>query len=258
MREYRVFQLYSDELKKHKRIYVHLPKDYDNSAEYYPVLYMHDGQNLFDDQTAYHKRSWRIIEELERNEQWFNTLIIVGIESDIDRNDELIPYPFRLKEDGPLYGGRAIHYLDFIVETVKPLIDKRFRTMKDPSNTALMGSSFGGVNSFYAALQYSHVFHRFGCLSNAFHYGFYNPLKELLQRSDLSTVIKLYLDFGTNETTDEEENQAYMTCNKEIYQLIQEKTSKNQSKLVVIDGGKHHERDWQKRFIDVISYIFSN
>jgi predicted alpha/beta superfamily hydrolase len=258
MKEYRTIRFYSEQLKKHKRVYVYLPENYDVSEDFYPVLYMHDGQNLFDDQTAHHKRSWRILDELEQHEEWKNKLIIVGIESDQERTDELIPYTFQFSDDDKTYGGKADLYLDFITMTVKPLIDKRFRTFKNRNNTAIMGSSFGGVNSFYAALQYAHVFSRFGCVSNAFHYGFYEQLKERTKQADLTSVRKLYLDFGTKETSSDLDNQGYIDSNKAMYELVSSQLDDEQVSLVIVEGGKHHERDWQKRFIDVLSYLFTD
>lgn len=258
MREYRVIDVYSDELKKIKKIYLYLPQNYETSDENYPVLYMHDGQNLFDDQTAYHKRSWRILEELEAREDWKNRLIIVGIQSDNQRTDELVPYDVTFEGDKNVYGGKANQYLDFISYTLKPYIDQRFRTLKDPYNTAIMGSSFGGVNSFYAALQYHHIFGRFGCVSNAFHYGFFDKIKKDLSRSDISSIYKMHLDFGTKESSNGIENQGYIDSNKEIYELVLKQLHDHQVRLVVVEDGKHHERDWQKRFIDIISYLFTN
>lgn len=255
MREYLVLFMDSPQLNVTKRIFIALPEGYHDSDEHYPVLYLHDGQNLFDDMTAHHKRSWRILDELEGSDA--PKVILVGIENGgTKRADELIPWEFKFNTLNNKGGGKADLYLDFITETVKPYVDLRFRTFKNRKNTGIMGSSFGGVNSFYAALKYNHVFSRFGCLSNAFFYGFYDKMKDLASASDFHGVRRLYMDFGTNESSVDMENDDYLRTNKEMYAIVQSKLDDSHLRFEVIDGGKHHERDWQKRFVDILTYLF--
>ena len=169
MNEYTTIILYSPQLEMDKHIYVYLPKSYHQSNKQYPVLYMHDGQNLFDDKLAFQNRGWRIM-ELYNEYANMPEVIIVGIESDgRSRTDQLIPYPFQFPKNIRFFGGKADLYLDFITETVKPLIDERYRTFQNRKNTAIMGSRFGGVNTIYAALKYKTFFGRFACVSGAFH-----------------------------------------------------------------------------------------
>ena len=191
MKEYRVLNMYSPELKKEKRIYVYLPKSYTTTDKFYPVLYMHDGQNLFDDKTAFMNRSGRIIDAYKTHPE-LPELIIVGIESDEDRANELVPFEFT-GHDGKLQGGNADNYLTFIAKTVKPYIDRHFRSFKSPKNTGIMGSSFGGVNATYAALAFGEYFTRFGCVSNAYFYGgFFQQLKDLAKQASFERVKKFY------------------------------------------------------------------
>ncbi len=257
MKEYRVLTLFSKELNKEKRIYVYLPKSYHNTDKYYPVLYMHDGQNLFDDKTAYMSRSWRIMDAYINNPD-LPEVIIVGIESDEDRNDELVPYEF-IYQDGSKAGGKADLYLSFITRSLKPYIDRTFRTFKSPKNTGIMGSSFGGVNSTYAALMYGEYFTRFGCVSNAFHYGgFFKSLKSLAENSTFTNVKKFYMDVGTRETEHKSISNLYVDTNQDMYELLQEKIDESCLKFVIVEDGIHHESAWEKRFPSIIKYMFND
>jgi predicted alpha/beta superfamily hydrolase len=257
MKEYRTVIMNSIALQKEKRIYIYLPKSYDTSDKYYPVLYMHDGQNLFDDKTAFMNRSWRIMDSYIEHPD-LPEVIIVGIASDEDRADELVPFEFRYK-DGKQAGGKADRYLSFITKEVKPYIDKTYRTFKSPKNTGIMGSSFGGVNATYAAFAFSAYFTRFGCVSNAYYYGgFFNELKKLAKQASLQSVKKFYLDVGTNETDNKQINQLYIDSNQEMYDLLKDKIEETKLAFHVIKDGIHHETDWEKRFPDIVKFLFND
>lgn len=257
MKEYRVLKMYSKELKKEKRIYIYLPKSYSSSNKLYPVLYMHDGQNLFDDKTAFMNASWNIIDTCHENPD-VPEVIIIGIESDEDRSDELVPYEFTY-QDGGQAGGNADAYLTFITQTLKSYIDSNFRTYKASKNTGIMGSSFGGVNSTYAAFVYGTYFTRFGCVSNAYYYGgFFDKLKDLATTSNLGSVKKFYMDVGTCETEDDRYNELYVDSNKEIYEILKEKIPESNLRFNIIDGGIHHETAWEKRFPEIIKFLFND
>lgn len=255
--EYKMINLFSKELNREKQVYIYLPKNYSNTSKSYPVLYMHDGQNLFDDQTAYMNRSWRIIDLYRQNPDMIE-LIIVGINSDdVARADELIPYQFNYKED-IIWGGEARKYLDFIVKTVKPMIDSKYRTLKDASNTGLMGSSFGGVNTLFASVAYSDYFTRFGCLSNALMYGFYPKLKQDLLDKEYHSIKKLYMDVGDSETNQDEWNNIYVTYNDEVYDILKGKIEPDKLTYQVIKNGIHHESSWELRFKEIVQYLFES
>lgn len=258
MKEYRVLKMYSEFLKKDKRLFIYLPKDYDLSDEFYPVLYMHDGQNLFDDAISYAGKSWGIMEAYEEHPD-LPKLIIVGIESDEERSDELIPVPFEYFETKEVAGGKADLYLNFITKELKPYIDKTYRTLKSPKHTGLMGSSFGGVNTLYAALAYENYFSRFGIISNAYLFdGFKNKMDDLLEKKRFTSVRKLWLDVGTNEHESVEFKTAYLDNNKELAEILYKKLSKEQFHFKIIEGGIHHESEWAKRFSEILYYLFNN
>jgi len=254
MREYSIFKISSERLKRDIRIFVSLPKSYCSTGKFYPVLYMPDGQNLFDDKQASYGKSWGILETYEKHPS-LPELIIVGIESDENRSDELTPFKF-VFGDGPEVGGRINDFLDFIVKTLKPFVDKKYRTFKSPKNTGIMGSSFGGVLATYAALKYTDYFTRFGCVSNAY-YPFQKQFAELAKNSEMSNVKKLYMDVGTKETDDVKHKSLYIESNQEIYNILKEKIVPENIRFEIIKDGIHNEKDWEKRFPHIVNFLFN-
>jgi predicted alpha/beta superfamily hydrolase len=148
------------QLNRTRRIWIYLPADYASSARRYPVLYMHDGQNLFDDFTSF-AGEWGVDESLD---SVANACIVVGIDNGGEkRMNEYNP------NDTEKFGkGEGKEYLAFIVENLKPHIDKQYRTIKDKQHTWMAGSSMGGLISFYAGVYYPHVFGGLGIFSPSF------------------------------------------------------------------------------------------
>ncbi|HYE53636.1 MAG TPA: alpha/beta hydrolase-fold protein, partial [Chitinophagaceae bacterium] len=151
---------YMPQLKRYRRIWVYLPPGYFIGNKRYPVLYMHDGQNLFDDATAF-SGEWGIDETLDSMKKH---CIVVGIDNGgLKRMNEYNPY------DNDRFGkGEGKQYLAFIVKTLKPFIDKKYKTLADKKNTHIAGSSMGGLISMYAAIVYPNVFGSAGVFSPSF------------------------------------------------------------------------------------------
>ena len=135
------FTIDAPQLNCTKKIWLYLPKEYATSKKKYPVIYMHDAQNLFDAETAY-AGEWNIDEKLDSlNAQ----VIVVGIEHGNEKRiDELTP--FKNEKRG---GGNGDNYLEFIVKTLKPKIDSTYRTKSNAVNTVIMGSSLGGLIAIF-------------------------------------------------------------------------------------------------------------
>ncbi len=151
-------------LNRKRQLRLYLPPGYAASNKRYPVLYMHDGQNLFDTATAY-AGEWKVDETLDAlAKEGKLELIVVGIDNGAEkRMTELNAW------DNPQFGaGENRAYTDFIVKTVKPMIDRQYRTLPDRANTAIMGSSMGGLASHYALVQYPQVFGKAGVFSPAY------------------------------------------------------------------------------------------
>ena len=140
------------QLNRTRRIWIYLPPDYNyNTDKRYSVLYMQDGQNLFDDATSY-AGEWGVDEFMDSLK--YGQCIVVGIDNGGDkRMTEYNPY------DNKKFGkGEGKKYIDFLVKTLKPFIDKNYRTLPGIQNTGIAGSSMGGLISLYAILQYPKVF----------------------------------------------------------------------------------------------------
>jgi enterochelin esterase-like enzyme len=153
------------QLDRTRRIWVYLPKSYNaTKGKIYPVLYMHDGQNLFNEQTAPFGE-WGVDEALDSlQQQTGKECIVVGIDnSNEKRMNEYNPF------NNEKYGkGEGDLYVDFLVKTLKPYIDKNYRTQKDAAHTFIAGSSMGGLISLYALVKYPDVFGTAGIFSPAF------------------------------------------------------------------------------------------
>lgn len=154
---------YFPRLNSYRRVWIYLPKDYRLSNKRYPVIYMHDGQHLFDEATAVGRAGpveWRVDETIDAAR---HSAIVVGIDHPAavaDRAREFLLSPFRDVEEpaGALY-------LRDIVDVLKPFVDKNYRTLSDKKHTAMVGSSLGGLLTLYAGPLYSEVFGMLGVFS---------------------------------------------------------------------------------------------
>jgi len=155
---------YIPELKRTRRIWIYLPPDYAHSKKRYGVLYMHDGQNLFDNATSY-SGEWGVDEYLDSIfKKGKKEVIVVGVDNGLNkRMNEYNPWEFQN------FGkGEGDQYVNFLVKDLKPFIDKHYRTLKNKSNTFIAGSSMGGLISLYAVLKYPQVYGGAGIFSPAF------------------------------------------------------------------------------------------
>lgn len=237
------FIIDAPQLKTIRKIWLYLPKDYTTSTKKYPVIYMHDAQNLFDSKTSF-AGEWNIDEKLDSlNAQ----VIVVGIENGGEkRMDELTPFKH------PKYnGGNANNYLDFIVNTLKPEIDKKYRTKTNTKNTAIMGSSLGGLTSYYALLKYPKVFGKAGIFSPAFWFNRNEIIKLTIEASKLNT--KIYFLCGDNEG----DADVIPDLNK-IEELVNTNRCYclNLNKKVIIKGGQHNEKLWRDNFVKAYLWLF--
>lgn len=185
--------VYSPQVGTSRDILVYLPPSYSHIDRRYPVIYMQDGQNLFDNATSY-AGEWGVdetMEELGRGEGL--EAIIVGIpNAGIHRLDEYSPF-----KDRRLGGGRGNDYLGFLIDIIKPQIDHEFRTMPHRKHTGIMGSSMGGLISLYAFFEYSSVFGFAGVMSPSLWFAD-EAIFDYIDSADYYPG-KIYLDAGTRE-----------------------------------------------------------
>ena len=160
------------QLGRTRRVLVYLPADYARQpVRRYPVLYLHDGQNVFDEATSF-SGEWGIDEALDRLRvagQDATGSIVVAIDNGQQfRSDEYIPWRSAGLNDQPHQGGQGAQYIDFLAQTLKPYVDAHYRTRSEAAHTGIAGSSLGGLISVYAALKYPRVFGEVGAFSPAF------------------------------------------------------------------------------------------
>lgn len=235
------FRIEAPQLKTTKKIWIYLPKNYNTTQKKYPVIYMHDAQNLFDAKTSF-VGEWKVDEKLDSLKA---QVIVVGIEhGNAKRIDELTPY-----KNAKYGGGNADNYLEFIVNTLKPEIDSKYRTKPNARNTAIMGSSLGGLTSFYAILKYPKVFGKAGVFSPSFDYS-----NDIYMATENTKKIKakIYFLYGDNEDVDMVPNMNKMD------DLLAEKRCECQhlTKKRMVKEGQHNEKLWRDGFVKAYLWLF--
>ncbi len=235
------------ELSSKRKIWMYLPPDYDSETAHYPVLYMHDGQNLFDQKTSYNGE-WEVDETLDALFEAYDfRLIVVGIENGgPDRIDEYSPWnlkSYKNQKKGDLY-------INFIVHNLKPFVDKNFRTLTGSQDTGIMGSSLGGLISHYAVLKYPGTFGKAALFSPSFELASesFEFSSELCEKNSS----KLYFMAGDAES---ENMVPSMTKIVEQLKSCGYQDSHIQSKVVA--GGEHHEKLWREEFKDAIQWLYN-
>ena len=238
------FSLAAPQLQGKKKIWIYLPQAYSTSNKEYPVIYMHDAQNLFDAATSY-VGEWSVDEYLDSISD--NSAIIIGIEHGSDkRMDELTPFPH--EEYG---GGKAEKYLDFIINTLKPHIDSTYHTLKDPKHTSIFGSSLGGLLSFYAIIKYPGTFGNAGVFSPSF--WFSNRIFDFVGDADVPTTSRFYFLVGS------EESEAMVPDQKKMIALLLKKgVPKENIKNIIVKGGEHNEALWRDNFPEAYQWLIEN
>jgi alpha-glucosidase len=233
-------------LERERTLRIYLPPGYATSDKRYPVLYMHDAQNLFDAATSY-AGEWEVDETLDALAKSGGLeLIVVGIDNGGDKRiNELLPWPS--PRFNPAHGGQ---YMAFVVGTVKPLIDARFRTLPDRANTAIMGSSLGGLISHYAIHQYPQVFSKAGVFSPS--YWIAPQVYEFSGSHTLPPDSRMYILVGGKEGEDTVPNVQRMTA----LELANGLPASNLQTLVV-PNGEHNEALWRSEFRAAVLWLFA-
>lgn len=238
------FTLYSPQYDYSKKIWVYLPEEYNrkkNNARY-PVIYMADGQNIFDAATSF-SGEWRVDEILDSLQA---KVIIVAIEHGGDKRlEELTPY-----KNEKYGGGGADVYLDYVMHTVKPQIDAIYRTKPEKESTGIMGSSLGGLMAYYAIISYPDTFGMAGVFSPAF---WINP--EMFGLNDYADPIEAKIYFMAGDAESDE----MVPDMQRMAKLATARAKKPElvTSRVVADG-QHNEKLWAKEFAQAFLWLTSD
>lgn len=232
--------VHSPQLGNTRDLLIYLPPGYETSAARYPVLYMQDGQNLFDPATAFGGQDWQVRAAMDALSAEGRPAIVVGL-----------PHmgPDRIREYNPIArrGGRGDLYLAFLVETVKPLIDAAYRTRPERAATGILGSSMGGLISLYAYFRHPAVFGLAGALSPAFWYGG-APLYDFVREAPHPPG-RLYLDHGSGERTNA----------RRMVKLLRQLGYQEGHDLMYVEeeGGEHNEAAWARRLPAALRFLLA-
>lgn len=226
------------QLNTTRKIWIYLPPDYEFSKKKYPVIYMQDGQNLFDEFTSF-SGEWSVDETLnEIYKETGRSAIVIGIDNGGDK---------RLAEYSPWNNekynttGEGDRYVEFLAKTLKPFIDKTYRTERQSSKTIILGSSMGGLISLYASAKYPHIFGKAGIFSPAFWF--------------VSKDLKMYLNVNKNNLKNSKfyfvagknEDETMAPEIENVENLLVKKSVLQKNIVVKIDeDGTHSESYWKR------------
>jgi predicted alpha/beta superfamily hydrolase len=238
--------VHSPVLGNSRDILVYLPSSYERSDRRLPVIYMHDGQNLFDPTTSF-AGEWGVDRAIARSPRKGRRAIVVGIPNmGVERMREYSP--FYEPQHG---GGAADDYIDFLTHTVKPLIDERYRTLPDREFTGIHGSSLGGLLSLYAFFRASTVFGFAGAMSPALWFG----ERRIFPFVEAAPYVRgrLYLDVGTREGENTLRNARAMR------DLLLHKGYQLGTDLMWVEdrGGMHNEAAWGRRLTKALPFLLA-
>ncbi|MBZ5663300.1 MAG: alpha/beta hydrolase [Acidobacteriia bacterium] len=250
-------ELRSRILKNTRLLRVWLPPDYDGwGAVRYPVLYLNDGQNLFDPATAFAGVHWQVGETATRliSEQKIPPLIIVGIDNTKSRADEYIPYK---SKDPRVLNAKGKCYPDFLQREVMPLIEESYSVLKGPENIGLGGSSLGGLITLYTQLAAPGVFGRLLIESPSL---FVANRKILDQcRRFRNWPSRVYVGMGTREVGNAEKDEKIVADVRELEAILREAGLDEQRlKVRIQEGAAHSESAWAARLPEALEFLFSS
>lgn len=224
-----------------RRVYLYLPDSYEKETDRrYPVMYMFDGHNVFFDSDATYGKSWGMNKYMNKSKK---QLIIVAVECNHKGNSRLQEYS-PINFDNSTLGkikGKGRVYMNWLVNTLKPEIDKNYRTLPDRKNTLICGSSMGGLMAMYGVTVYNHVFQRAACLSPSI---WVSPGKvlEIIARAHIRRDTCIYMDYGSEEMFNHVANAEALISTSHL--LL---TKRVNLALRIVPGGDHSEASWERQ-----------
>ena len=253
----RIHDFASRILRNTRKLRVWLPPGYDapTNTNRYPVLYLQDGQNLFDRVTAFGGVEWQVDETADFliREGKIPPMIIVGIDNTgRDRLREYIPYR---SFNPPVLRPQGKRYADFMLREVLPFMEREYRLAKGPEHTGIGGSSLGGLISLYTAMEGKGIFGKLLIESPSLFVAGRAILREA--RSLVDWPHRVYLGVGTRETGNEAKD-AFVVEDVQELEAILRRRGLGQDRLLVNvqEGAPHSEGAWASRFPEALSFLF--
>lgn len=254
-------QLYLHELRSQvfgntRLVRVWLPPDYDGSgAAHYPILYLNDGQNLFEAATAFAGVHWQVGETAARliAEQKIPPLIIVGIDNTKIRIQEYIPYK---SKDPKVLIPRGRSYPEFLRSEVMPLVEERYMVRKGPDNTGFGGSSLGGLITLYTQFAMPGVFGRLLIESPSLFVANKKILEE--NRRFCGWPQRMYVGMGTSEIGNADKDAKIVDGVRELESMLRAcGLGEDRLKVRIAEGAGHNEAAWAARFPEALEFLYS-
>ena len=246
------------QLGRTRRVWLYLPPGYATSGRRYPVLYLHDGQNVFDAATSF-AGEWGVDETLDSLRALGDSgVIVVAVDNGgAERANEYMPWA---AATGNIGGGQGGLYVDFLALTLKPWVDAHYRTLTDPAHTGVGGSSLGGLISCYAALKYPGVFGRAIVFSTPF---FINPDIYGMARAfrQPASPVRFYFDMGASEGLGSAglPDSAMVRSQRAMVDTLAAAgvDTARDARAVVRADGQHKEWFWRREFPAAYRYLFT-
>jgi predicted alpha/beta superfamily hydrolase len=237
-----------------------LPPGYDdpaNAAKSYPVLYLLDGQNLFDRATSYSKIEWEVDETATRliGEGKIPPLIIVGIDNaGVRRAEEYLTEDDPFNPDARETKGKL--FPKFLIKDVMPYVKAHYRVAEGPDNTAIGGSSYGGIAALNFALNEPFLASRILIESPSLQVGNGGPLRETVNLARVSG--RIYIGMGSQETGKPDIDQMHVAWANTLAENLASAAFPSAVHLTVGDGDRHHESAWARRLPEALVFLYGN
>lgn len=239
-----------------RTLHIYLPDDYyvEGNTERYAVMYMWDGQNLFDDNDATFGKSWGLADYLG---SYWKKMMVVGMEcahTSVQRCNEYCPYPVSIGDVGMLRGD-AEHTMQWVINVVKPYVDCNFRTCTLREATGVGGSSMGGMMSLYAILRHNDIFSKAAVVSPAIRTAMAHFQREI-EQSNLMPDTRILLSWGTDEWGSSEWEVVMRHNIRLLEGVIQERQPAIRTFILRQEGGKHNEASWEMQLPTIFPFLW--
>lgn len=247
------FERFIPQFNTNRRIHVYLPDDYETSNKKYPVMYMFDGHNLFEDSEATYGKSWNLANRIQQEQK---ELIVVGIECSHDGNTRLTeyaPFPYADTDFDSSFDGKGKDTLEFVTKTLKPYIDSRFPTRPEREWTWIGGSSCGGTMSLYAIEAFTEYFSKAVVIS-PFIRPFYDYMLIHTWHTNITKPCSVYFSWGALEGPGKHAFIQETIMVTTIANSLMEKDVKVH--FNVKEEGMHCEADWEQEIPEFLKFLF--